>query len=111
MRTHFPRTLHQMRGEARCASETVIAGSPCDMACREDPNIQDHNTAKERIMASKETEFTSEAKSEVNAQVASAAKCPVDHGAIAASPVSKPSGPRTNRDWWPNHLRLELLHA
>ncbi len=62
-------------------------------------------------MASKETEFTSEAKSEVNAQVASAAKCPVDHGAIAASPVSKPSGPRTNRDWWPNHLRLELLHA
>jgi catalase-peroxidase len=54
-------------------------------------------------MASKGTEFTSEAKSE--------AKCPVDHGAIAASPVSKPSGPRTNRDWWPNHLRLELLHA
>src|SRR5271163_749615 len=62
-------------------------------------------------MASKGTEFTSEAKSEVNAQVASAAKCPVDHGAIAASPVSAPGGPRTNRDWWPNHLRLELLHA
>src|SRR5580698_5000563 len=54
-------------------------------------------------MASKGTEFTSESKSE--------AKCPVDHGAIAASTVSKPSGPRTNRDWWPNHLRLELLHA
>ena len=50
-------------------------------------------------MASKGTEFTSEAK------------CPVDHGAIAPSPVSAPSGPRTNRDWWPNHLRLELLHA
>ena len=62
-------------------------------------------------MASKGTEFTSEAKSEVNAQVASEAKCPVNHGAIAESPVSKPSGPRTNRDWWPNHLRLELLHA
>ena len=44
-------------------------------------------------MASKGTEFTSEAKSEVNAQVASAAKCPVDHGAIAASPVSAHSGP------------------
>jgi catalase-peroxidase len=62
-------------------------------------------------MASKGTEFTSEAKSEVNAQVASEAKCPVDHGAIAASQVSAPNGPRTNRDWWPNHLRLELLHA
>ena len=62
-------------------------------------------------MASKQTEFTSEAKSEVNAQVAGEAKCPVAHGAIATSPVSKPSGPRTNRDWWPNHLRVELLHA
>ena len=61
-------------------------------------------------MASNDTEFTSPAKSEVNAQVASAAKCPVDHGAMAASPVSSPGG-RTNRDWWPNHLRLELLHA
>src|SRR5271156_480867 len=61
-------------------------------------------------MASKDTEFTSPAKSEVNAQVASEAKCPVDHGQIPASPVSRPSG-RTNRDWWPNHLKLELLHA
>ena len=45
-------------------------------------------------MATKGTEFTSEAKSEFNAQVASEAKCPVDHGSIAASPVSKPSGRR-----------------
>ena len=59
-------------------------------------------------MASKGTEFTSEAKSEVNA---SAAKCPVDHGQSTAGPGAAPSGPRTNRDWWPNHLRLELLHA
>jgi catalase-peroxidase len=62
-------------------------------------------------MASKGTEFTSEAKPEVNAQVASEAKCPVAHGATATNGASKPSGPRTNRDWWPNHLRLELLHA
>src|ERR1700678_1322436 len=62
-------------------------------------------------MASKGTEFTSEAKSEVNAQVASAAKCPVDHGQSVAGAGAAPSGPRTNRDWWPNHLRLELLHA
>ena len=59
-------------------------------------------------MATKGTEFTSEAKSEVNA---SAAKCPVDHGQSVAGPGAAPSGPRTNRDWWPNHLRLELLHA
>src|ERR1700748_2946615 len=59
-------------------------------------------------MASKGTEFTSEAKSEVNAQ---GAKCPVDHGQSVAGPGAAPSGPRTNRDWWPNHLRLELLHA
>jgi catalase-peroxidase len=54
-------------------------------------------------MASKGTEFTSEAKSE--------AKCPVDHGQSVAGPGAAPSGPRTNRDWWPNHLRLDLLHA
>jgi catalase-peroxidase len=62
-------------------------------------------------MASKGTEFTSEANSEFNAQVAGEAKCPVAHGATATNGASKPSGPRTNRDWWPNHLRLELLHA
>jgi catalase-peroxidase len=59
-------------------------------------------------MASKETELTSAAKSEVNAQ---GAKCPVDHGQSVAGPGAAPSGPRTNRDWWPNHLRLDLLHA
>jgi catalase-peroxidase len=62
------------------------------MACRKNPNVEDHNAARRDSMASKETEVTSEAK------------CPVAHGAA-------PSGPRTNRDWWPNHLRLELLHA
>jgi catalase-peroxidase len=62
-------------------------------------------------MATKGTEFTSPAKSEANAPVASEAKCPVDHGSIAASAVGKPSGPRTNRDWWPNHLNVDLLHA
>ena len=50
-------------------------------------------------MASKGTEITSEAK------------CPVDHGQSVAGPGAAPSGPRTNRDWWPNHLRLDLLHA
>ncbi|RRA50319.1 catalase/peroxidase HPI [Acidipila sp. EB88] len=39
------------------------------------------------------------------------AKCPFNPAAAAASPVSAPSGPRTARDWWPNHLRLDLLHA
>ena len=67
-------------------------------------------------MASSETEYTSEAKSEMNAHVPNApiaaeATCPFQNGAVAESPVSTPSGPRTNRDWWPNHLRLELLHA
>ena len=33
--------------------------------------------------------------------MASEAKCPFPHG---GSPV------RTNRDWWPNHLNLNLLH-
>src|ERR1700761_9607696 len=50
-------------------------------------------------MATKDTGLTSEAK------------CPIDHTSIAAGAGSAPSGPRTNRDWWPNHLRLELLHA
>jgi len=31
----------------------------------------------------------------------SAGKCPFNHIAGVG---------RTNRDWWPNHLRLELLH-
>ena len=66
-------------------------------------------------MAIEETEYTSEAKTEVNANVPGApaadAKCPFNPGAAAESPVSAPSGPRTARDWWPNHLRLDLLHA
>jgi len=33
--------------------------------------------------------------------MASEAKCPFPHG-------GSPS--RTNRDWWPNHLNLNLLH-
>jgi len=35
------------------------------------------------------------------------AKCPFHEGG-AKKPNS--SGGRTNRDWWPNHLRLDLLH-
>ena len=66
-------------------------------------------------MAIEQTEYTSEAKTEVNAQVpgapAAEAQCPFNPGAAAESPVSVPSGPRTARDWWPNHLRLDLLHA
>lgn len=30
------------------------------------------------------------------------AKCPFHHGAAA--------GGTTNQDWWPNQLKLELLH-
>ena len=66
-------------------------------------------------MAIENSEYMSEAKTEVNAQVPNAAtadaKCPFNPSAVAASPVSAPSGPRTARDWWPNHLRLDLLHA
>ena len=65
-------------------------------------------------MASEPTEFTAEAKSEPNAQVAGEAKCPFDH--TAAAPGAAPSNvaerhaPMSNREWWPNHLRLDLLH-
>ncbi len=66
-------------------------------------------------MANSDTEYMSEAKTEVNAMVPDApaadAKCPFNPSAAAASPVSTPNGPRTNRDWWPNHLRLDLLQA
>ena len=67
-------------------------------------------------MAIEETEYTSEAKTEVNAMVPDApaadAKCPFNPSAAPESPVSvAPNGPRTARDWWPNHLRLDLLHA
>jgi catalase-peroxidase len=33
-------------------------------------------------------------------------KCPVNHGNGDGSKTAR----RTNRDWWPNHLNLELLH-
>ena len=36
----------------------------------------------------------------------SAGKCPVMHGAGAATTF----GARTNRDWWPNQLNLKILH-
>ncbi|MGI4756371.1 MAG: catalase/peroxidase HPI [Janthinobacterium lividum] len=42
------------------------------------------------------------------------AKCPFNPGAAPASMVSGGSGHRghqTARDWWPNHLKLDLLHA
>ena len=32
-------------------------------------------------------------------------KCPFGHGASTAA-----AGGRTNRDWWPNHLNLRMLH-
>jgi catalase-peroxidase len=60
-------------------------------------------------MASQQTEYTADAKSEPNAQVAGEAKCPFDH--TAASNGGAPGNARrTNRDWWPNHLPLDLLH-
>ena len=66
-------------------------------------------------MAIEDTEYMSEAKTEENAMVPGAptedAKCPFNPSAAAASAVSAPRGPRTARDWWPNHLRLDLLHA
>ena len=53
-------------------------------------------------MAIEKTEYMSEAKTEMNAQVPNAsaadAKCPFNPSAAAASPVSAPSGPRTARD-------------
>ncbi len=39
---------------------------------------------------------------------ANEAKCPVNHG--SGNGNSGKSARRTNRDWWPNHLQLELLH-
>ncbi len=40
---------------------------------------------------------------------ASEAQCPVAHGNGNGNGGGK-SARRTNRDWWPNHLQLELLH-
>ncbi|SEC04549.1 catalase/peroxidase HPI [Terriglobus roseus] len=65
-------------------------------------------------MASDQTEFTAEAKSEPNAQVANQAACPFDHKAAgngaAPSTAAQKHAAMSNRDWWPNHLRLDLLH-
>jgi len=63
-------------------------------------------------MASEPTEYTAQAKSEPNAQVAGEAKCPFDHAAASngASGNAERHAPMSNRDWWPNHLQLDLLH-
>ncbi|MFL6354484.1 MAG: catalase/peroxidase HPI [Bryobacteraceae bacterium] len=37
-------------------------------------------------------------------------QCPVAHGSGNGNGNSGKSARRTNRDWWPNHLQLELLH-
>ncbi|RFC48209.1 MAG: catalase-peroxidase [Verrucomicrobia bacterium] len=48
--------------------------------------------------------------------MSSEAKCPFNHGAASAGPGAIPpahsvasSGGTSNRDWWPNQLKLELL--
>ncbi len=64
-------------------------------------------------MASQATDFTAPAHSDSTAQVAGEAKCPFVPGAAAqgepASTAAERHASRTNRDWWPNHLRLDLL--
>jgi catalase-peroxidase len=37
-----------------------------------------------------------------------AGKCPVDHGAASKGPKGKPY---RNKDWWPEHLDIGVLHA
>jgi catalase-peroxidase len=37
-------------------------------------------------------------------------QCPVAHGSGNGNGNSGKSARRANRDWWPNHLQLELLH-
>jgi catalase-peroxidase len=56
--------------------------------------------------------MATESASQNAAPSAAEAQCPFDH---TASPVAANAGaPRhaamSNRDWWPNHLRLDLLH-
>src|SRR3569833_541888 len=41
-------------------------------------------------------------------KTSSEAKCPVSHS--NGNGNAGKSASRTNRDWWPNHLQLELLH-
>ena len=64
-------------------------------------------------MASQATDFTAPAHSDSTAQVAGEAKCPFVPGAAAqgepAGTAAERHASRTNRDWWPNHLRLDLL--
>jgi len=38
------------------------------------------------------------------------AKCPFNHGAGAGPSRQTAGGGTTNQDWWPNQLKLELLH-
>ena len=38
--------------------------------------------------------------------VSEAGKCPVAHAGHKRASF----GGRTNRDWWPNHLNLKVLH-
>ena len=37
-------------------------------------------------------------------------KCPFNHGAAGSTPKQTAGGGTTNRDWWPNQLKVELLH-
>ena len=79
-------------------------------------NISKNNNCYHPQMATEQSEFTAPAESEYNAMVpgapAAEAKCPFDPAAAPASMVSAgPTGPRHTRDWWPNHLRLDLLQA
>lgn len=70
-------------------------------------------------MATEATEYTAPAHSDSTAQVAGEAKCPFLPGAATqgepagssaiANSVAERHASRTNRDWWPNHLRLDLL--
>ena len=64
-------------------------------------------------MSDQQTEYTAPAKSETNARVPFSGGCPFDHkahvAAKAESPVSERPAAMNNRDWWPNHLRLDLL--
>lgn len=66
-------------------------------------------------MATEHSDFMAPADTETNANVPGApvadAKCPFNPAALPASMVSAPRSAQTARDWWPNHLRLDLLHA
>jgi catalase-peroxidase len=37
-------------------------------------------------------------------------KCPFNHGSGGVTPKQAAGGGTTNRDWWPNRLKVELLH-